>query len=81
MQAGDHLLDDRDIVLEVGVDGDDRVAGRVGEPGEQGALMAAVAAELDAVEAVGPGCGQFLDQRPGLVARTVVDEIDGAWPG
>jgi len=63
------------VVLQVGIDRNKCVSGRIPQAGEQGELMTAVARQLDAMEASRSPRLQCADQVPGPVMRAVINEI------
>jgi len=72
-----HLADDFHVVLEIGVDADDRVAFRREETRDQRILVPSIPRQLDATD-LRVGTRELLDQVPGVVAAPVVDEVDPA---
>src|SRR5690606_29008159 len=77
MEPVDHFLDHVDVVLEVGVDTDDGVAVGLEQTSQEGVLMAAVAAQLDAHDGH-LTLYERLHDLPSAIAAAVVDKIDPA---
>ena len=73
----DHFLDRGDVVLQVGVDADDRVTARGQHARQQRVLMSVIARQLDPV-AVRVGGREPFDHVPRTVGRPVVHEIQRA---
>ena len=72
----DHLGDDRNVVLQIGVERNRGVgfADLRQQSGEQRVLVADIARQLQALHAAGMLARRLLDQSPGAVAAAVVDE-------
>ena len=75
VELGQQLGNLGGAVLQVGVDRDDRFAGRRVEPGAQRRRLAKIAAKADAHHAR-IALGELLDDLPGAVGRAVVDDHD-----
>jgi hypothetical protein len=75
-----HVFDDIDVVLEVGIDTDQRIAVGREQAGDEGVLMSAVTRQLDPHDWK-PLPGKPVDEFPSPVAAPVIDEINSARVG
>ena len=77
-EAADHGLDHGNVVLQIRIDRNQRIAGRRAKPRQQRTLMSLVARQLDAAAQALGGGREILDDRPRGVVRAVIDEVDAA---
>jgi len=76
----DHIGDDADVVLEVGIDADGCIApaGDMFQAAEQRILVSVIPTQADALDTSWVVRRRLLDLRPGVVPRPVVHEDDEA---